>query len=231
MSTGRYILDRVCLRSTVQAGPILTSRPGCAPPAVTSEASGGHAMATHPSSSIVSPTIAGWMARPPLRIRAVIWCKGQQPPPPSSTNIKLTSPPTNPQLPRNIDIPLSIPLPTRLQPRHHILIPFPHTPTIRTRHLPTSTGLPPLGSRLRLKTTPVHILPARRPAPHHRLPTGTFIVHLAETNRTVPLHRLPLPLGISAIASCGRRQRRAGKHPAPLARQQRQLVHQVVARA
>ena len=190
-------------------------------------------MAAHPLASIMSSAIAGWMARPPLRIRAVIWYKVSKLPPPASpyTNTKLTSPPANPQLPRNINIPLSIPLPAPLQPRHHVLIPFPHTPTIRARHLPTPTRLPPLGSRPRLKTPPVHILPARRPAPHHRLPAGTLVVHLAETNRTVALHGLPPPLGISASSTRGRRQRRAGEHLAHLARQQRQLVHQVVARA
>ena len=164
------------------------------------------------------------MTGPPLRIRAVIWSKGQQPPPLRSpnTNTKLTSPTTKPQLPRHIDIPLSIPLPTPLQPRHHILIPLPHTPTIRTRHLPAATRLPPLGSRPRLKTPPVHILPARRPAPHHRLPTDTTLaVHLAEANRTVPLHCLPPALCIPAGASCSRRQRRAGEHLVHLARQQR----------
>ena len=217
----------------VQAGPILRPRPSCAPPAVhiPSLRRPYHGNASPSFSNVVGDS---WMdgqtttsntccnlvqrsANSPIRIPL--------------TNIKLTSPPANPQLPRNINIPLSIPLPAPLQPRHHVLIPFPHTPTIRARHLPTPTRLPPLGSRPRLKAHPVHILPARRPAPHHRLPAGTLVVHLAETNRTVALHGLPPPLGISANARGSRRQRRASEHLAHLARQQRQLVHQVVARA
>lgn len=144
---------------------------------------------------------------------------------------------TDTQLRGHIDVALLIPLPILPYRLDHILVPFPHAPAIRTRHLgvPPLARLPPLRRRPRLKAPLVHILPARRATPHNRLPAPALL-HFTKANRTIPLDRLALPApnaiprrtSIPVPITIPRNRRRPVKNRPQLPAQQRQLVDMLV---